>query len=57
MVASAMTRGTDRPEPHLSVLPDLAPEKNEPLDYLVNALKRAVARRQATERDETENRT
>jgi hypothetical protein len=57
MVASAMTRATDRPEPHLSVLPDLAPEKNEPLDYLVNALNRAVARRQATERNETENRT
>jgi hypothetical protein len=57
MVASAMTRATDRPEPHPTILQDLAPEAYEPLDYLVNALNRAVARRQATERNETENRT
>jgi hypothetical protein len=57
MVASAVTRGTEKPE--VRALPPLAHETTAevPLDYLVNALNRAVLRRQATGTEEIEHRT
>jgi hypothetical protein len=47
----------DRPDMHHTVFRVLAPEAAEPMDYLVNALNRAVARRQGTGKEETEKRT
>ena len=57
MVASAVTRGTEKPE--VRALAPLAHETTAevPLDYLVNALNRAVLRRQATGTEEIEHRT
>jgi hypothetical protein len=57
MVVSVMTRATDGPEPHSAVHEPHEPDTEEPLDYLVDALNRAVARKRATRREDTENRT
>jgi hypothetical protein len=57
MVVSAMTLGTDRPEPHPRGRLACETEAEGPLDFLVNALDRAVARKRATGTKETEHRT
>lgn len=51
-----MTWETERPEPHPAALQDGEREAKEPMDFLVNALSRAVARKQATGSEYTENR-
>jgi hypothetical protein len=57
MVMAAMNWKTDKPE--ALPLPPLADKTTAevPLDYLVNALNRAVLRRQATGTEEIEHRT
>ena len=57
MVVSGMTLGTDRPEPQPKVSKNCEPEAEDPLDFLVNALDRAVSRKRATGTKETEHRT
>ena len=52
-----MTRGTDRPEPHTPAPQAFETTAEVPLDYLVNALNRAVLRKQTTGTEETEQRT
>jgi hypothetical protein len=57
MVVSAMSRETDRPGPQLPSPSAIETAAEVPLDYLVNALNRAVLRRQATGTEEIEHRT
>jgi hypothetical protein len=54
MAVLAMTQETDRPEqaPPAGRKPEAAVEL--PMDFLVNALNRAVVRKQAAETDETD---
>lgn len=57
MVASAINRETERPGLQLPSSSANNTTAEVPLDYLVNALNRAVLRRQATGTEETEHRT
>lgn len=57
MVVSAVTRGSETPEVHALPPPANKTTAEVPLDYLVNALNRAVLRRQATGTEEIEHRT
>jgi hypothetical protein len=52
-----MIRETDRPELQPAVLRVAGSEAKEPMDYLVNALGRAVARKWTTGKEDTENRS
>lgn len=51
-----MTQGTETPRPDEPTVKVMAREANEPLDHLVKALHRAVARRRATGMADNEDR-
>jgi hypothetical protein len=53
MSGQAMTWGTDSPEPHRALLQDRVSGTELPLDFLVQALNQAVARKLASRRHET----
>jgi hypothetical protein len=57
MVILAMTRETDRPEPDPPSTRATLPNEDLTLDFLVNALNRAVVRKRAAKTDETEYQT
>lgn len=57
MLVSTMTRMTDGAEPAPKVNRTCNEEAAKPLDFLVNALDRAVARKRAAGTNETDHRT
>ena len=57
MVAPATNRETERPGLQSASSSAIKTTAEVPLDYLVNALNRAVLRRQATGTEEIEHRT
>jgi hypothetical protein len=57
MVEQAMTWGVGGPKTHRALLETRTPDAAVPLDYLVDALNRAVTRKLATRTDNTEDRT
>ena len=55
-MAYAMNRETDMPMPETQAARAYRPGAEVPLDFLVNALNRAVIRKQAAQTEETEYR-